>query len=310
MISFKTFLFEANSAGSQFEQKIADNIQDWIEKNGLAKNFEASRYQTITENDGNRDEDFSDIVVTNLQTKEKFFIECKKGIKDNCVTTQFDIMSSDYSLIPVSGKNREKIEDDLMNRLASDIQTSEEYQKFCEFMESSQDGIRPADCYFGEIDQSKLDKLISDYNKMVDQGKVEADNKKFDKDNIRDSTRGILGCALLWRLSDESHTWDICHLTDIPYFSDLVKHHYCADKSIPAKYIQLDDMLFKLTDENPLNINAPVLPAELSGQFDLKFTPRFGTGSIYVTPRSKITSDLSSDVSFDNEDKWPSIFEN
>ena len=62
MISFKTFLFEANSAGSQFEQKIADNIQDWIEKNGLAKNFEASRYQTITENDGNRDEDFSDIV--------------------------------------------------------------------------------------------------------------------------------------------------------------------------------------------------------------------------------------------------------
>ena len=146
MISFKTFLFEANSAGSQFEQKIADNIQDWIEKNGLDKNFEASRYQTITENDGNRDEDFSDIVVTNLQTKEKFFIECKNGIKDNCVTTQFDIMSIDYSLIPVSGKNREKIEDDLMNRLASDIQTSEEYQKFCEFMESPQDGIRPADC--------------------------------------------------------------------------------------------------------------------------------------------------------------------
>lgn len=87
MKSFLAFLneniSEANAIGSEFEQQIADNVQVWIEENGLDDIFVAKRYQNITEDDGNRDEDYSDVVVENLKTNEQIFIECKKHVTAN-----------------------------------------------------------------------------------------------------------------------------------------------------------------------------------------------------------------------------------
>lgn len=320
--SFKDFLLEANSAGSKFEQKIAKNINKWIKNNHLTNKFHASRYQSISESDdiveqdGNRDEDYSDIVVDDLQNSTQFFVECKEILGTNIITTMFDINEQDFHLIPVKNKSREQIlDDELLNRFAADIFNTDEYQKFCDFLCTENDRIHtkasPADFYFDrqDINDQDLGILIHEYNKIVKDGEVEADNKPFDDKLIRESTRNTLAIALMWRLYDINNTWDICHLKDISYFNELVRKHYLEDKAMPAKYLQTGDRGLFILDENdnPLNIECDALPQTLNGRYDLKFTPRVGTGSCYITPRSKITDDLQSACSFANEDQFPQL---
>lgn len=314
-MDFLNFLVEANANGSSFEAKVAESVQRWIESNGLADKFSATRYQSLTEDDGNRDEDYSDVIVTDLETNSGFFIECKQNVKDNCVTIQFDISPDDYSLIPVRGKSREQFEaPEPVIELARLIFDNDEYKKFIEFLSNEQTiasiTCRPMDFYFGQADATdpQLTKLIHAYNSLVKSGEVESDNKPFKTSLIRESTRNMLACALLWRLYDESNTWDICHVKDIPNFKQLVVDHYLESKEIPAMYMQLGkENLFLLGPNNPLNIKCSEIPDDISGQYDLKFTPRFGTGSVYVTPRSKITTEMTSDCSFMDKKRLPTL---
>ena len=317
MTSFLDFagimLCEANSAGQKFEAKIAKNVKKWILENGLQDRFEARHYQaksSLKEDDG-RDEDYSDIEIQVNGSDEKIFIECKEK-KANFVTTQFDI-NEDGSVTPVAGKNRDKkIEDDATLKLVEMIQEDDGFQKFIEFLQLDNDllgGMKPSELYFGKQDVSDktLSSLMSRYNKFLKTGEAEADCKPFDSKLVREKTRNMLACGLCWRLGDPKRTWDICTIRDIPFFSNLILAHY-AGKRIPAKYIQIDDELFVLdAKDNPLSIDCPELPRDLVGRFDLKFTPRFGTGSMYVTPRSKLLSQLSSNVSFKTPEKWPHI---
>lgn len=89
----------------------------------------------------------------------------------------------------------------------------------------------------------------------------------------------------------------------------MIRGHYKNGKKIPVRYIQFNDKLFQTSaNENPFNLkDVPVFPSDIDGKFALKFTPRFGTGSIYITPRSEITTKLSSDYSFNDKKKWPTI---
>ena len=313
MISFKHYLNEANSAGSKFELTVARSVKQWIHASNLDSIFHAERYQTIKEDEqSGRSEDYSDIIVENIQDGSTFFIECKQAIKTNIVTTQFDI-DHRFNLIPVSGKSRIPIQNSLSLQLAQDLMSTDGYAKFVQFLikpTSLLDGKCPAQFYFNqsEATDQQLSKAMKQYNKMVDNEQVEADCKKFDLDVIRETTRNMLLCGICWRLYDESNTWDICHLEEIPYFGDLVRNHYLNEKAIPAKYLQMADDLFVVSnDDNPFGINCSEFPATVIGKFDLKFTPRFGTGSMYITPRSKIQSDLSSNASFIDKDRWPSI---
>ena len=89
--SFMAFIAEANAIGSDFEQKTADMVSKWLVKNNLAKKYSAKRYQRLSEDDGARDEDFSDVVVEERKTGEKFFIECKEFERSNVLNLQFDI---------------------------------------------------------------------------------------------------------------------------------------------------------------------------------------------------------------------------
>lgn len=317
MTSFLEFagilLCESNTAGQKFEQRIAKNVKKWISANNLEKKFKAQHYQaseTLKEDDG-RAEDYSDIVVENLETTEKIFIECKEK-KANFVTTQFNI-NKDGTVTPVAGKNRDKLVEDNANlELANMIQEDEGFQNFIEFLwldNDLLDGLKPAQLYYNDQDVSDkvLNQLMNKYNKFLKTStEVEADCKPFDSKLVREKTRNMLACGLCWRLGDPHRTWDICTIKDIQFFSELVKAHY-ANKKIPAKYIQIDDDLFILdSKDNPLGIKCTELPNDLVGRFDLKFTPRFGTGSMYVTPRSKLLSQLkSSNSSFKSQEKWP-----
>lgn len=315
MTSFLEFagilLCEANSAGQKFEQKIASNIKGWLQTHNL-KNFRASHYQcktSLKEDDG-RDEDYSDIEIEDTSTGSKFFIECKEK-KANFVTTQFNI-NEDGTVTPVAGKSRDPLEDEASQKLASLIEESEQFQKFIEFLDTQNPLLgksKPSQLYFGheEVTDAVLKQLMAKYNKFLKTGEAEADCKPFDEKLIREKTRNMLACGLCWRLSDPSRTWDVCTVKDIPFFSDLVKSHY-ASKKIPAKYIQIDDDLFVLDeDDNPLGVSCSALPQDLVGRFDLKFTPRFGTGSMYLTPRSKMLSKLESNASFKTKERWPSL---
>lgn len=314
--SFMRFLAEANAVGSGFEQKTADSVQAWLEAKGLSKRWKASRYQTLSEDDGARDEDYSDVVVEEKKTGERFFIECKEFERSNVLNLQFDIRS-DGSLSPVRGKNREKLsetEEERASPLVSSVAECEGYGDFIAFLNNRNrllKGLKPADFWDDpETDDAKrfLPSLISKYNGMVKDGKVEADCKEFDGKNLRGSTLNQLVCALCWRLSDPDRTWDICKV-EVPDIGRLVRRHYAEGKSEPAKYVQFgDDCLFRTSDENPLNLrDVPGFPTAAAGEFSLKFTPRFGTGSVYVTPRSEITSDFSSPCSFVNREKWPEV---
>lgn len=311
MAHFLEFLAEANSAGSKFEQKIASNVNAWLKANSLDDKFSAKRFQSISEEEGNRDEDYSDVVVENLKTGEHFFIECKQNGNDNSVTNMFDI-TEDFSLVPVKNKARDEEDDPLLWKLAADIQATDEYQYFIDFLleetEWTRGGFCPADYYFSkkDINDDDLHQLMRSYNEEVKNGNVESDNKEFDGKLVRESTRNMLAVALMWRLHDPKNTWDICHLDDIPYFGDLIRKHYIKDKAEQVAYMQLADDLYLLdATKNPLNIKCEVFPVEVHGNFDLKFTPRFGTGSMYMTPRSKMTSELPTSCSFASKKKWP-----
>ena len=323
MISFLQFLNEANAAGSKFEQAVADAVQDWIVKNGLQKKWKASRFQTVTEDEGTRDEDFSDVVVEDLETGEQFFIECKQNGADNIITTMFDIRENDnksetqhreFYLVPVEGKSRDEIQsgaDDPRNVLAHDLACNEDFQQFNEFISQPcelLDDACPADFLLDKEDvtDQMLNKLMKAYNKLVDDGKTEADCKKFDGKLIRESTRNTLAVALARRLVDPRHTWDICKMEDFN-IGNLIRNHYAKEKAIPAKYMQLgkDGTYILQAGDNPLNLDCQVLPKEVIGSFWLKFTPRFGTGSMYITPRSKTTGELPETTSFMDEEKLP-----
>ena len=313
---FREFLAEANAVGSGFEQKTADMVSKWLVKNNLASKYSAKRFQQLSEDDGSRDEDFSDVVVEERKTGSKFFIECKEFERSNVLNLQFDI-KADGQLIPVAGKKRtalDEAETERVSGLVKSIKGCGGYSDFIDFLNTRNKfikNLRPADFWSDtECEDAKrfLPSLISAYNKLVKSGKVEADCKEFDVKKLRDSTLNQLVCALCWRLSDpDNRTWDICKIDDIPDFGKLVRRHYSDGKAKSAKYIQFgDDKLFRTSDDNPLNLaDVPIFPADIDGEFTLKFTPRFGTGSIYVTPRSEITSDLVSNYSFINKEKWP-----
>ena len=317
MTSFLDFagimLCESNSAGQKFEAKIARNVKKWIAENSLQDKLEAKHYQaksSLKEDEG-RDEDYSDIEIQINGSDKKIFIECKEK-KANFVTTQFDI-NENGTVTPVAGKNRDKkIEDEATLKLVEMIQENDGFQSFIEFLQLDNDfldGMKPSDLYFNreEVSDKTLSSLMSRYNKFLKTGEAEADCKPFDSKLVREKTRNMLACGLCWRLSDPSKTWDICTIKDIPFFSDLILAHY-ASKKIPAKYIQIDDDLFILdSNDNPLKIDCTQLPRDLIGRFDLKFTPRFGTGSMYVTPRSKLLSQLQSNASFKSSERWPKL---
>jgi len=187
--------------------------------------------------------------------------------------------------------------------LADLINGSKQFEKFRGFMTSGQKllgGARPLDIYDGK---TKFDpkKLIPKYNRLVRNGLTEADCKEFDLDNVRKSTAGAMSCALAWRLANKG-TWDICRIkTDFrPYL--VGKYGGTAN----VKYVQLGPNLFIVDpDDNPLDIDVPSFPDKVLGLFSLRFTPRFGVGGMYVTPRSEIVDRLESPCDFNDTDRWP-----
>lgn len=317
MTTFFEYLAESNSAGSEFEKLITKNVNEWLKSNDLSRKFKASHFQggqsrkmIETEDLGGRSEDYSDIMIRHQDSGEVFFIECKEA-KANFVTIQFDF-KEDGKVVPVFGKSREQLEDEVASRLAERIEENEGYQEFTEFLNSPCKLINdntPGDYWFNrkDADDQTIRSLMTKYNRFLKSGKAESDCKPFDSKLVRESTRNTLVCGLCWRLSDQRRTWDVFSVDDIDFFGELIQAHY-ASKKIPAKYIQVDDSLFVLNEsDNPLRIDAPTLSKDLHGRFDMKFTPRFGSGSMYLSPRSKLTSKLESAASFKTKSKWPNI---
>ena len=163
-------------------------------------------------------------------------------------------------------------------------------------------GTKPIDVY---SDKKEFDprKLIPKYNKLVRNGITEADCKEFDLDIIRSSTAGTLACALAWRLVNKC-TWDICRIkTD---FGPYLAGKYGGGANV--KYLQLGENLFVIDPEdNPLRVDAPAFPVKVMGLFSLRFTPRFGVGGMYITPRSELVGKLESECDFNCRNKWPAV---
>ena len=290
MGDFIQFLAEQNEIGLGFEKATAKNVNRWLSKNGMAGKFKAERFKPGR---GQRSENFPDVSVSSADGN--FFIECKQYSRANMLNTKFDL-DEDCGA---------KAHDGLYSELAAQINGSDQFRRFRKFMTSGQKllgGAKPIDVYLGkkEFDPKKI---IPKYNKMVRNGLTEADCKEFDMDNLRKSTAGTVSCALSWRIAGKG-TWDICRIkTDFkPY---LVGKYGGGAK---VKYLQLGENLFIIdSDDNPFGIDVPALPEKVTGLFTLKFTPRFGVGGVYITPRSEITDRLESPADFNNSKKWPSI---
>lgn len=320
MKSFLEFLnenvTEANAFGSEFEQQVANNIQNWITANNLDDVFFAERYQSITEDDGNRDEDYSDVIIENLKTGEQIFVECKEHVADNIsqLMVDFEFVNGKLTPIIVKGIHREKASSEIYRAFENYLQSNQEFQLFEKFLNSnitvSNKKFKPSDFYFDkkQCNDLELNLLISEYNKMVDAGMFYSQNKKFNIDVIRQKTINMLACGLLWRIFDPSHTWDICHIKlSGPGFSKMICEHYLNEKAKPVNYIQFgEDAFYRFNQENPLNIDCEIFPKNVTGKFDLKFTPRFGTGAMYITSRSRIAQKLTTKSTFGNdENAWP-----
>jgi hypothetical protein len=226
----------------------------------------------------------------------------------------FEFVDGKLKPFVVKGIHREKAENEIYRVFENYLQSNKEFLAFEKFLNSdilvANTKFKPIDFYFNKkiCDDLSLNLLIDEYNKMVDEGIFYSQNKKFDKNIIRRKTINMLACGLLWRISDPTHTWDICHTRfSGPGFSKMIKEHYLNEKAVKVNYIQFgENAFYRFNEENPLNIDCEIFPKELSGKFDLKFTPRFGTGAMYITSRSSITQKLSTKSSFGNdENNWP-----
>lgn len=204
--------------------------------------FKAEKYQSLNENI--KCEEFSDIIIKNLNEAPLFFIECKEYERANILNSKFNI-TSDGDITPVRGKEKTELSEtelDLYSNLTKAIRQSEQFKQFIDFL--NDDCIilknkKPAEFWnnkSNDID-SILSSLIKDYNKCIKSGNFEADCKSFDIKNIRSSTKNILVCALAWRLSDLDRTWDICTVKGNYGFGKLICNHYSNVKKIPAEYI-------------------------------------------------------------------------
>lgn len=187
--------------------------------------------------------------------------------------------------------------------IASIVNKSGQFRKFKSFMTTGQrllSGAKPLDVYRGKTAFDPR-KLIPKYNKLVRNGLVEADCKEFDTETVRESTAGALACALAWRLANKG-TWDICRVkTD---FGPYLAGKYGDGAAV--KYLQLGENLFVVDPEdNPLGLDAPAFPKKVIGLFSLRFTPRFGVGGMYITPRSELVGELLSGRDFNCRDRWP-----
>lgn len=311
--SFMSFLAEANRRGSAFEERVAGMVQKWLSANGLSRKWKAYRYQTLREDDGKRDEDFSDVAVEELGAGERFFVECKEFEAANAINVRFDI-GSDGGLFPVRGTGRERLagsEAAAAEQLTAAVRESPGFSEFVEFLNRRTPllrNLRPADFWDDpETDDAKrfVGPLVSKYNKVVRSGGAQADCKEFDAGSLRESTLNQLVVALCWRLSDPSRTWDICR-AHVPGAGRMLRKHYSDEMAEPARYVQFgEDSLFATSSEDPLGISAPQFPEDAECDFWLKFTPRFGVGGMYVTPRSEMTTELSSPCTFLDEERWP-----
>jgi hypothetical protein len=226
----------------------------------------------------------------------------------------FEYENGKLKPVIVKGLNREKADNGIYRIFEKFLSENIEFNEFGNFLNSeiaiSKKKFKPIDFYFNTktCTDDELAMLISQYNGMVDNGNFSIKNKKFDVDTIRNSTKNMLVCGLLWRISDPTHTWDICHTRfSGPGFSKMIKEHYLNEKAVKVNYIQFgENAFYRFNEENPLSIDCEIFPKELSGKFDLKFTPRFGTGAMYITSRSSITQKLATKSSFGNdENNWP-----
>ena len=196
MKSLLQFIYEANAVGSKFEKKTADMINQWLKKNNLQKKYDVRRFQSVFEDKKGRDEDYSDILVENIKTGEKFFIECKEADRSNVINMQFDIRESG-KLVPVKSVGRTELDEaelETVQPFIDKISGSNEFKNFIDFLNTKNNLISnhiPYDYYFGKIkDCDKiLNKLIKKYNSLVRSGGVESDCKEFDVNNIRNSTK-------------------------------------------------------------------------------------------------------------------------
>lgn len=291
MGNFLRFISEQNEVGLAFEKTTAKNVNKWLAEHGMSGEFKASRFKP---GKGQRSENFPDVYVESADGG--FFIECKQYSRANMLNARFDIDEN----------CRAKAKDEKYKGLADAINGSDQFGRFREFMTSGQKalgGAKPIDVYAGK---AKFDpkKLVPRYNRMVRGGLVEADCKEFDTDVIRKSTAGAMSCALAWRLASRDATWDICRVE--ADFGPYLLGKYGGDANV--KYIQLGPNLFTIDpDDNPLGIDAPAFPEKIEGVFSLRFTPRFGVGGMYITPRSELTGELRSERDFNCRDRWPEL---
>lgn len=291
MGEFLQFLAEHNQVGLNFEKKTAQNINKWLSENEMSEEFKASRFKPKK---GQRSENFPDVYI---QKKDGsgFFVECKEYSRANMINARFTI--NDDCSITTNNPN--------YKNLAILLSKSEQFNKFKKFMLSKQkllDNKKPIDIYCGK-QEFDVKKLIPKYNKLVRNGFTESDCKEFDLDNIRKSTIGVMSCALAWRLINKC-TWDICQIKT--NFQPYLLGKYGDDTNV--KYLQLGENLFVIDqNDNPLQIDVPALPNKIMGLFTLRFTPRFGVGGMYITPRSEIKDKLLSEIDFNKQSKWPAI---
>ena len=299
-------LNEANSAGLGFERRVAASVNDWLGANGLAARFKARRFRPRGSSD--RSEDFPDVAVADSEGG-RFFIECKEDGRAHLFNARLELTPS-LGLRPAGGRLA-SAGDGAAETLARELEATPGFRAFREFMSSpcaELDGAVPADVWFASARprSALVRRLVSRYNRLVRSGATESDCKEFDPSRLRESTLQQLAVALAWRLSGAGRTWDVCRL-DGADLGPAVRSHYADGMSEPARYLQVGDRLFVLdARENPLGLKGvPEFPRSLRGTLSLKFTPRFGTGAMYLAPRSEAKEWPESPFSFVDRERWP-----
>lgn len=323
MINFEQYLLtEGNAAGKAYEKKICRNVNALL---SAFPNIDAYRFDDLVKHLDDvtgRTEDYPDICVLNLnRPQNKVFIECKQSLQKANVANAKYVFDEDGKFHFTKGIRGSKTYldgNEWLDQLANDIMANEQYKKFADFMHNPNqllDNNTPFDYYIGKqvADDDLLVYLKKLTNKALQNSSTSA--HQIPLDISRETCRNVWPIACAWRLSDmnDIKSYDICRI-EIDYMDKLIAHHYTDQKSGRAYYIQIGDELYQISDANPLALvsidDEPIakFPENVRGAFDLKFTPRMQTGSVYFDSRSCVLDDVEpSNASLLTKNRFPKI---
>lgn len=282
------------------EQECTDAVNRWLDKNGLTTMEAVHRQEESTEILDEASNYESDVEILDGD-KTLCFLEYKMSPNENILNYRFKFNSEGN----LEFSKKDVYSNEIYYNLMEEINASEEYSKFKNFITSEYRSHKFIDIWLNEESVSITDvvNLAKKYNDDENRrAKSTECNIELIKKGNRPSFNNRLFVALNWWYEND-YNYDICTIEGMnmtPYVID----HYSNHKNHKVQYIQLGNSLYMLDEnDNPLQLQDVPMYQASNGLMTVRLSKK--ETEVPIITRCNGIPDKESPVSFIDSDIWP-----